>query len=205
MLDAAIKVLAQRGYAALRIEEVAELAGVSKTTIYRRWPTKPPLVAAAIRSAAGQEEALPDTGDVEKDLYLLVRRSARFISTPTGRAIGTIIPAERGDPEVEELTRSLRASGTARRMEVLNRAIRRGELPSDAPVSLMLEAIFSPLMQRKIRFEEPLSDQSLRVLVRLVVNGAKAGMKIPRVEPKMAGKSAGSSGASRRRLPTRAL
>ena len=41
VLDASAKELARVGYAALRMDDVAAAAGVNKTTVYRRWPTKP--------------------------------------------------------------------------------------------------------------------------------------------------------------------
>ena len=40
ILTAAAELLAERGLAAMSIEEVAARAGVGKTTIYRRWPSK---------------------------------------------------------------------------------------------------------------------------------------------------------------------
>ena len=40
--------LAERGYRELTVDAVAERAGVAKTTVYRRWPTKGLLIAAAI-------------------------------------------------------------------------------------------------------------------------------------------------------------
>ena len=46
VLTATAEELGRSGYAALRIEDVAERAGVNKTTIYRRWPTKAALVKA---------------------------------------------------------------------------------------------------------------------------------------------------------------
>ena len=40
VLRAAIEELSTNGYSALRVEDVAARAGVNKTTVYRRWPTK---------------------------------------------------------------------------------------------------------------------------------------------------------------------
>jgi AcrR family transcriptional regulator len=56
ILDVARQLLRENGYRDLNIDTVAERAGVAKTTLYRRWPSKGALVAAAMEplaSAAG--------------------------------------------------------------------------------------------------------------------------------------------------------
>lgn len=40
ILRATIELLCQEGFAGTSVEAVAEWAGVSKATIYRRWPTR---------------------------------------------------------------------------------------------------------------------------------------------------------------------
>jgi AcrR family transcriptional regulator len=59
--------LEEHGFVNLNIEKIASAVGCGKTTIYRRWPTKPELVAAAIVDGLRLGE-LPDTGDVVEDL-----------------------------------------------------------------------------------------------------------------------------------------
>lgn len=60
--------LAERGYRELTVDAVAERAGVAKTTVYRRWPSKGALVAAAIAPAAvtfsDAESLLRDTREL---------------------------------------------------------------------------------------------------------------------------------------------
>ena len=48
ILDVARTMLAEGGYGALNVDAVAERAGVAKTTVYRRWPSKGALIAALI-------------------------------------------------------------------------------------------------------------------------------------------------------------
>ena len=48
ILDATLRMLGTQGVAGTTIEGVAADAGVGKTTIYRRWPTKTDLILAAI-------------------------------------------------------------------------------------------------------------------------------------------------------------
>ena len=87
VLEAAIAEIARVGYAALRVDEVAARAGVNKTTVYRRWPTKPALVTAAIRSLFGVQTEPPDTGALEGDLMPSCRRAAAKVRKAEGRAV----------------------------------------------------------------------------------------------------------------------
>jgi hypothetical protein len=48
ILDVARTMLAEGGYGALNVDTLAERAGVAKTTVYRRWPSKGALIAALI-------------------------------------------------------------------------------------------------------------------------------------------------------------
>src|SRR5688500_3394917 len=65
ILSIALEMLTAKGYRELTVAAVAERAGVAKTTVYRRWPSKGALVAAAIapmpHRAASVEEWLRDT------------------------------------------------------------------------------------------------------------------------------------------------
>ena len=54
ILSVARKLLAERGYRELTVDAVAERAGVAKTTVYRRWPSKGALVGAAIVPPPGR-------------------------------------------------------------------------------------------------------------------------------------------------------
>lgn len=67
LLDAALELFAQKGFAATRSEEVAARAGVSKGTLYLYYPSKEELLKAVIRqqlsSALAQANDLADRHD----------------------------------------------------------------------------------------------------------------------------------------------
>jgi AcrR family transcriptional regulator len=172
IIRATVGELARVGYAALRVDDVAAHAGVNKTTVYRRWPTKADLVAAAVRTVAGIGEPLPDTGTVRGDLLELVRRALGFVSSPEGRAIARIVTIELGDPEVDRLARALRDEMLSRRVRVVERATARGELPADVDARLVIDAVFAPVMSRVVRFGEQVDERTLTRLVDMVLTGA---------------------------------
>jgi AcrR family transcriptional regulator len=173
IIRATVRELARVGYSSLRIEDVAAQAGVNKTTVYRRWPTKADLVAAAVRTVAGLGEPLPDTGSVRDDLLELVRRALRFVNSAEGGAIARIVTIELGDPEVDRLARVMRDEMLARRMRVVERGRARGELPEGVDARLVIDAIFAPVMSRVIRFGEHVDERTITRLVDMVLTGAK--------------------------------
>jgi AcrR family transcriptional regulator len=85
ILAVALAMLQDLGYGALTLDAVAERAGVAKTTIYRRWPSKGDLVAAAMAPLAAQSDADDADGIVNEAASLL-----RLFSPPDGDVLEVI-------------------------------------------------------------------------------------------------------------------
>src|ERR1700683_3850653 len=66
-LRVTLELLDERGYAGLRVDDVAERAGIGLGALYRRWTTKSELVTAALTAAAAEQHVAP-SGDPETDL-----------------------------------------------------------------------------------------------------------------------------------------
>ena len=65
--------VAEVGYDRMTVEALAARAGVSKPTIYRRWPGgKKEIVVEAIRSKHVDAATLPDAGSLRGDLLGLL-------------------------------------------------------------------------------------------------------------------------------------
>src|SRR5690348_858771 len=79
ILDATLELLRERGYRALTVAAVIERAGVSSATLYRRWPSKPELVAAAIASLVPESFEV-DTGTLRGDMSAFVHHVADSIA-----------------------------------------------------------------------------------------------------------------------------
>ena len=71
ILATAIALLREQGYRALTLDAIAERAGVAKTTIYRRWPSKAALIAAALGVAPPP---------AEHDAEAIVRETAELLA-----------------------------------------------------------------------------------------------------------------------------
>jgi AcrR family transcriptional regulator len=172
VLRATVEEIARCGYTAFRVEEVAARAGVNKTTVYRRWPTKCELAGAAIRAFAGHHEPLPDTGSIRGDLLEMVRRAMAYAATPEGRAFSRLLTNEGSDPEIDALARSLRSGIASQRAEIVTRAQQRGELADGLDTRVLIDAIFIPITTRLLRFREDVDTVTAEAFVDLALGGA---------------------------------
>ena len=140
ILDATIKLLYEEGYVGMSIEAVAEVAGVGKTTVYRRYRDKADLVTAAIASMRDLNE-MPDSGDTRADLLAMLQDFVRSKERMQDmRLVGTLWAEQERNPELVKLFRE-RVIGPRRKMvvEVLRRGQERGELRADLDPNLVTE------------------------------------------------------------------
>ncbi|MEP7119922.1 MAG: TetR/AcrR family transcriptional regulator [Byssovorax sp.] len=172
VLRAAIEELARTGYRALRFEDVALRAGVNKTTIYRRWPTKIELVRAALASDAESKLVAPQTGSLRSDLLVLGRTFVGLASSPEGQSVMRMLMAEGSDPEVIDLEKSLRATFECVPSAIVQSAVARGELARSDGEPVLLDAFFGAIHHRMFMMNEPVREEFLARLVDVILLGA---------------------------------
>lgn len=167
-------------YEALRIEDVAARAGVNKTTIYRRWPTKAELVVEATSSHSAGAVPLPDTGSLAGDLRALARAVAANIGSPAGgRMSRTMVVAAMTSDEVAVRAPQFWSErlGLARR--IIDNAVARGELGEKADGNLIIESLIGPLYVRLLLTGEPITRRFADEVARLVAAGAASQYPAP--------------------------
>lgn len=172
VLVATASELSRVGFAALRVDDVAARSGVNKTTIYRRWPTRADLVAAAIRHQ--KPPIVHGEGSLRDDLRALAHAFVGFHASPIGRGIVRVMQTEVGHPELEPVVRAIRAESRAARAELVRAAIARGELPPKTDAGLVADMIFATVLLRLVTFDEPVDDALLDRIIDLVMLGARA-------------------------------
>jgi AcrR family transcriptional regulator len=174
---ATITELARTGYEMLRVDDIAVVAKVNKTTIYRRWPTKVDLVAAAIRASGRDLAVMPNTGSVRGDLLAMLAAQAEKYKKTEMRCLTRVFLGEISSPELARLVRSMRAEYRERWIEILRRGIARGDLPEGTPVEIVTDLISSASSMRLIRNDEPLDPAARGAMVDLVLAGAVAAVR----------------------------
>ncbi|HEY4120456.1 MAG TPA: TetR/AcrR family transcriptional regulator [Byssovorax sp.] len=165
--------MARVGFAALQIDAIAHLAGVARTTIYRRWPTKLELVSDALSNLRqGDGAMVGDSGDVARDLAAFAVQLSRS-KTAEKRSIWRMILAEGDHPEVAALVEQLRGEVTRELNVRLEIAIARGELRADLDVGLFIESLLGSLSSRVFIRRSQVDAAFAARLVALFLDGAR--------------------------------
>jgi AcrR family transcriptional regulator len=172
VLTATAEELSRVGYAAMRVEDVAARSGVNKTTIYRRWPTKPELVGAALR-AVWETPDVPDTGSLRSDFVASLSKSATFAMSPIGRGLTRVIQVELAHPELEPIARSLRDDYRALREALVQRGIDRGELPPDTDARFLHDMMTAPIFSRVFTDGSTIDTAFIERVVDVVLSGVR--------------------------------
>jgi len=175
VLEAAIEELSQKGYRALSIEEVAERAAVAKTTIYRRWPTKAALARDAIARIGDDVIRIVDTGSLRGDLLALLRAFRTFAMSPRGRSMLRMGAVEGLDSELADVVADVRKSKEALPVDMVRRAVARGELPRGTDAQLVVDTAVGALQHCVLFIPEGAPDARLEAIVDLVLYGAVRG------------------------------
>lgn len=172
--EAVMDELATSGYVRLSMEAVAKRAGVGKSALYRRWPSKQDMVIAVLAEFSVELAEFTDTGALRTDLVAALRVLHAWLTHPRMATILPDLTAEAGrNPILAQAVRQ--AIGEPRRAlatELLRRAVERDELPADTDIELALDLIAGPMFWRlNVRHAEEgpdyldrLADHLLRAL-----------------------------------------
>lgn len=173
VLEATSRLLEDVGYEKLSVEEVAARAGVHKTTVYRRWPTKASLVLDATRVHSAEAIPIPDTGNLAGDLKALARDVVANIgSDPGARRSLSIVAAAAAAEDLATALHTFWAERLALTVPIVDRAIERGELPPSSDANLIVEAVIGPIWIRLLLTGEVIDDNLADRITELVVAGA---------------------------------
>jgi AcrR family transcriptional regulator len=135
ILDAALSVFAEKGFAATRMDEIATRAGVSKGTIYLYFESKEAVFRALVREMLGPR--LTEAAHIVRDhkgpvaplLAMLLRTLGSFVSTSDRVVLPKIVIAEAGNfPDLARIYREeMIERGLSLFSSVIGRGIERGE------------------------------------------------------------------------------
>lgn len=168
------------GYARLSIEGIAARAGVGKQTIYRWWPTKGAVLfdALLVMSEGADGIALPDTGDIERDLRVVLRASISELQEPRYGALLRALTAEiqRDLTLARDLVARLLGPQMAATIERLRRAQQAGQLPQGADLSIGVELLYGPVFHRWLLRTAPMNEHYADAVVSMALAAMRGSL-----------------------------
>ncbi|QJS99391.1 TetR/AcrR family transcriptional regulator [Streptomyces asoensis] len=175
VLDAAGGLLLDRGMGTFTIEAVAGRAGVSKTTIYKWWPSKGALALDGYFHVVEAVLAFPDSDDVEADLTTQLRAFVRILTeTPAGRVIAELIGQAQTDPELSAALLE-RYSGPRRDLAVrrMRRAQAEGQLRADVDPEVLVDQLWGACYHRLLMPILPVTEEFATSLIANLLRGVR--------------------------------
>jgi AcrR family transcriptional regulator len=135
--------MARHGYARLSLDAVAEAAGVTKPSIYLRFPDGKAQVATEALAHARDRRNVQEAGEVRADLVAHLKSFRTGVSRPFGMAMmGTVLAEEHDTPQLLAFFR--RHVIEPRRVmlrAVLTRARDRGQIRANADIEMTAQLL----------------------------------------------------------------
>lgn len=175
IIDAIVDLLVDRGYREVTIEAVAARAGVAKTTIYRRWPSKADMVVEAI-SACKKECLVQDAGCSTDTVACMLIGMLSTLSCSRVAKVLAGLAVEMAHNE--ELAVAVREGLLKPNREVVLALLRRGvatkEVRADANLELVADLLVGPIFFRLLMSGDEISPSLATQTVNLVLQGISA-------------------------------
>ncbi|GAA4209373.1 TetR/AcrR family transcriptional regulator [Actinocatenispora rupis] len=176
VLTAAGDVLAEHGYAGLDLADVAQRAGVGKTTVYRRWGSVTGLVVDLLAEMAESSAPRADTGTLLGDLTANARLVRRTLADRRqGPLFRAVIAASISAPETAGALHRFYAARVAEWAPCVTDALDRGEVPAGTDADEVVRAVSAPLYYRMLTTALPLSVAVADRAAEAVTTAARAG------------------------------
>ncbi len=149
IVAATLELIAERGVGAAAMDEIAARSGVSKPTIYHRWPSKDALLLAAVEQHP-QPQALRQTHDPRRDCVQILRSldEARGIDPRLFPRIVAEFSAN------EPLARLFQKRVLQPQRDACADAVKRGvaarQLAADTNIQAAVDLLIGPILYRRL-------------------------------------------------------
>jgi AcrR family transcriptional regulator len=165
LLATTLEVLRETGYDNLTVDKVVARAHASKTTVYRRWPSKAELVCAAFAYQVRGTGVSPDTGTLRGDLLELVEIIAGDAGLYASTIAGILAASSRNTRLREGLVDDLYRDRRDQVHSVLRRAVDRGEIVPEVISEDIWDVLPGYISFRMLQHGRPVTADTLRALV----------------------------------------
>ena len=177
ILEAARKILATRGFEALSFEAIAQATGISRVSIYRRWPSKAHLASEVANGGGGHLPDVIDSEGITGEVHALVRQIYGRYSQPDigAAAIGMIVSYQREPSLRDELHSPLEGDTRAQLRTIIARGMALGIVRPEVDADALFDIVVGAILFRMLVSTAPPSDAIVDSLSEIILNGvAKA-------------------------------
>lgn len=170
VLNAAYKLLLERGLQATTVEAIAGESKVSKATIYKWWPNRASIIMSAFLRESLIAIPYPDVLSLDSVIQRLMQMSEQF-SGPIGGMMAALIAEGQSDPALahefrEGYINARRAEG----VRMVQSSIADG-IVRDADPQVILDVLYAPLYYRLLVGHQPLTEEFVRQYLELAMRG----------------------------------
>ena len=151
VLDAVVELAAERGLANVSVDDIAKRAGLSKTTMYTRWPDRQSLIRDAFTHITQIDDAAVDTAGIEfgPALTALLERTV-----PAPRPVVQMTAELIAHAGVDDALREVLDANHTRWIRLLEAVIRagidEGAVPADRDVARTAEIVAAVVSHAQI-------------------------------------------------------
>ena len=160
MLDAAAE-LALEGAAGVGIDAIAARAGVSRTTVYKWWPSAPAVMLEGLLERTHDTIESPASATTREALYDYLSRLISLVrDTPIGPLLRGLVAASVTDSVVgRALIDDWLSPRRAAVANLLFEGVRRGEVRAGLEYEAVADVLFAPIYYRLMFEHQPLTDR----------------------------------------------
>jgi AcrR family transcriptional regulator len=160
VLQAVGGILLHEGLGALTFERVARKAGVSKTTLYKWWPSAGALALEGYFHSVEDILVFPDTGDIRADITSQLRSFVTLLTTtPAGPLLAELIGHSQTDRDLASDYRRLYSSHRRQlAVERFTTAQQAGQIRAGIDVQVLVDQLWGAVYHRLLIPDEPITD-----------------------------------------------
>lgn len=175
VLTAAAELALAGGPAAATVDAIAKRAEVSRTTIYKWWPSAPAIVLEGLLDSVRDSITRPPGSTSVEALTHHVTALFGILADPAvGPLLRNVIAASASDPAIERaLLDQWIVPRRAAVADTLRDAVARGELPADVDVDVAVDALVAPPYYRLMFGMPTLDGAAVDRLVQTVWQGCR--------------------------------
>lgn len=186
------------GPAAVGVEAVSSRARVARSTVYRHFPLREDLLAAAVDFLLPPLNTVLPDGSTEQRLHLVAARFAEHLATPSGRAALPAVLAVAAGADQRPQRRFVQGHREPL-MAVLRAGVEAGELAASTDLETGVAELLGPLLFQALLHASPLSAAQVASVVHSFMRAHAA--EPTAASPRGAGgpRATGAPAAERRR------